>query len=157
MRGSWWDIGCLTLFATHDLALGALETEMAGEGGELLFRERDRSRRFAVRLSVTTRDRSKQKRFVPDEEDGDNIAAAPKARPQKDINAILKTESGNDARLFDRLPGRPGVTPEIPEVEGAERRGLFGFFELNIRSHRFVYFRYQSIKDVFFQLHSGVH
>jgi hypothetical protein len=76
----------------------------------------------------------------------------PGRRPENDTNNILKTKSGNDARLFDRLPGRPGVTPEIPEVEGAERRGLFGFFELNIRSHRFVYFRYQSIKDVFFHM-----
>jgi len=71
--------------------------------------------------------------------------------------SLLETESVNDARLFDRLTGRPGVTPEIPQVKDSKRRGLFCFCQLNIRRYRFVYFGYQSVKDVFFQLHTRVH
>jgi hypothetical protein len=79
---------------------------------------------------------------------------APAQRAGAQFERLLKTKSGNDTRLFDRLAGRPGITPEIPQVERAERRGLFGFCALNIRRYRFAYFSYQSFKDVFFQLHT---
>jgi hypothetical protein len=82
---------------------------------------------------------------------------APARRAGAQLQPLLKTKSGDDAGLSDRLTGRPGVAPEIPQVECAERRSLFGFSELDIRRYRFVYFRYQSIKDVFFHMHTRVH
>jgi hypothetical protein len=86
-------------------------------------------------------------------------AAAPRggARGLKELKRLLITESGNDARLFDRVAGRPGITPEIPQVEDTEIRGLFFFCQFNIRRYRFAYFRYQSFEDVILQLHTGVH
>ena len=52
LPGSWWGIGCLSLFATHDLALGALEAEMPGKVANYCFESviEDGDLRFDYRL-----------------------------------------------------------------------------------------------------------
>jgi hypothetical protein len=41
-------------------------------------------------------------------------APALRAGAQDRNNYVLKAESGNDAGLFDRVAGRPAITPEAP-------------------------------------------
>ncbi len=55
------------------------------------------------------------------------------------------------------MTSRPAVSPHIPQVEETKTRGPLCVRELNIRRYCFMYFCNQSLKDVFFQLHTRVH
>jgi len=66
---------------------------------------------------------------------------------------LLVTDTGNNPGFpMTGMRCIPAVTPDIPKADYAE--GVFLFLQLNIRRYCFMYFRYQTLKDVRFHLHT---